>query len=60
MLGLNDGDPDPWSGFARMKFSRPYKLGIAATIGSLSEALHRNTEQALAQEHDQVLELTIA
>jgi hypothetical protein len=43
-----------------MKFSRPYKLGIAATIGSLSEALHRNTEQALAQEHDQVLELTIA
>jgi len=39
VLGLNDGDPDPSCSLARMKFSRPYKLGIAPTIGSLSEAV---------------------
>lgn len=42
-----------------MQFCRPDELGVAAAIGALGEALDGDAEQALAQEHDQVLELPI-
>ncbi|OIQ73857.1 hypothetical protein GALL_445050 [mine drainage metagenome] len=60
VLGLDDDRTNPERGLARMKLGRANELGIAPAIRPLSETLHGNTEQALAQEDDQFLELVIA
>ena len=42
-----------------MKFRRAHELGVAASIGAFGEALNRDAEHPLTQEHDEVLELFI-
>jgi hypothetical protein len=42
-----------------MKFCSPYKLGVTTAIGTFCKGLNGNSEQALAEEHYQILKLQI-
>ena len=43
-----------------MEFGGSHELRIASAIRPFGKALHRDTEQALTQEHDEALELIVA
>lgn len=60
VLGLNDGRASPGSGFAWVEFGGSHELCITSAVRPFGKALHRNTEQTLAQEHDEALELIVA
>src|SRR6267143_2819092 len=59
VFGLDDRNTNPWVCCAGMQLGFPNKLGVTATINSLSKPLRRNSQKLMAQEHDQLFKLIV-
>ena len=60
MLGLNNDCAYPRGGLAGVQFRRADEFCVTPAIRPFCESLNGDTEQALAQEHDQHLKLIVA
>src|ERR1700722_28722 len=57
MLRLDDRNSNPWIRLTGMQLGFPNKFGVTTTINSLSKSLCRNSQNLMAQKHNQFLKL---